>query len=190
LESEGALANADYFAVVTANLGMLLFLAPIVKQVGLTKMQVGCCGRSSPCRSGAGSRIGWVSWTLSLACLVSAARLVFPAQNLGTVCWALVGTSIVAMGFYGSTVLGDPVNDLDRSRRDVRNREDPNSVGNLGAGGRRANRFRAFASRVFDQLVLAIPVTFLQQIGKIGALFHRIPSGFVVIRAVRGTDYR
>jgi ACS family tartrate transporter-like MFS transporter len=40
-------------------------------------------------------------WTLSLACLISAAGLVIAAQGLGTV-WALIGMSIAAMGFYAS----------------------------------------------------------------------------------------
>jgi MFS transporter, ACS family, tartrate transporter len=99
----------NYFGIVTASVGMLLFLPQIVKQLGLTNMQVGWVTMIPYlCAVIAMLGWGWVSdrlgerrWTLSLACLVSAAGLVIAAQNLGTV-WALVGISIAAMGFYGS----------------------------------------------------------------------------------------
>jgi ACS family tartrate transporter-like MFS transporter len=66
----------NYFGIVTAGLGMLLFLPQIIKQLERR-------------------------WTLSLACLISAAGLVIAAQGVGTV-WAVVGMSIAAMGFYAA----------------------------------------------------------------------------------------
>ena len=88
---------------------MLLFLPQIIKQLGLTNMQVGWVTMIPYlCAVGAMLAWGWLSdrlgerrWTLSFACLVSAIGLVITAQSLGTV-WALVGMSIAAMGFYGS----------------------------------------------------------------------------------------
>ena len=99
----------NYFGIVTASVGMLLFLPQIIKQLGLTNMQVGWVTMIPYlCAVGAMLAWGWLSdrlgerrWTLSFACLVSAIGLVITAQSLGTV-WALVGMSIAAMGFYGS----------------------------------------------------------------------------------------
>ena len=99
----------NYFGIVTASVDMLLFLPQIIKQLGLTNMQVGWVTMIPYlCAVGAMLAWGWLSdrlgerrWTLSFACLVSAIGLVITAQSLGTVC-ALVGMSIAAMGFYGS----------------------------------------------------------------------------------------
>src|SRR3974390_424923 len=83
----------NYFGIVTASLGMLLFLPQIIKQLGLTNMQVGCVTMIPYlCAVVAMLAWGWISdrlgdrrWTLSLACLISAAGLFIAAQNLGTV---------------------------------------------------------------------------------------------------------
>jgi MFS transporter, ACS family, tartrate transporter len=99
----------NYFGIVTASVGMLLFLPQIIKQLGLTNMQVGwvtmipylCAVLAMLAWGWVSDRLGERRWTLSLACLISAAGLVIAAQNLGTV-WALVGISIAAMGFYAS----------------------------------------------------------------------------------------
>jgi MFS transporter, ACS family, tartrate transporter len=88
---------------------MLLFLPQIIKQLGLTNMQVGwvtmipylCAVVAMLAWGWVSDRLGERRWTLSLACLISAAGLVIAAQSLGTV-WALVGISIAAMGFYAS----------------------------------------------------------------------------------------
>jgi len=99
----------SYFGIVTASVGMLLFLPQIIKQLGLTNMQVGwvtmipylCAVIAMLAWGWVSDRLGERRWTLSLACLISAAGLVIAAQTDGTV-WALVGISIAAMGFYGS----------------------------------------------------------------------------------------
>jgi MFS transporter, ACS family, tartrate transporter len=99
----------NYFGIVTASVGMLLFLPQIIKQLGLTNMQVGwvtmipylCAVVAMLAWGWVSDRLGERRWTLSVACLISAAGLVIAAQNLGTA-WALVGISIAAMGFYGS----------------------------------------------------------------------------------------
>jgi ACS family tartrate transporter-like MFS transporter len=99
----------NYFGIVTASVGMLLFLPQIIKQLGLTNMQVGwvtmipylCAVVAMLAWGWVSDRLGERRWTLSLACLVSAVGLAIAARNLGTV-WALVGISVAAMGFYGS----------------------------------------------------------------------------------------
>jgi MFS transporter, ACS family, tartrate transporter len=99
----------NYFGIVAASLGMLLFLPQIVKQLGLTNMQVGWV-TMIPYLCGAVAMLlwGWVSdrmaerrWNLFWACMVAAAGLIIAAQTVGTA-WALVGISIAAIGFYGS----------------------------------------------------------------------------------------
>jgi MFS transporter, ACS family, tartrate transporter len=99
----------NYFGLVTASVGTLLLLPQIIKQLGLTNMQVGWVTMIPYlCAVVAMLAWGWVSdrmaerrWTLSLACLVAAGGLFIAAQTVGTV-WALLGISIAAMGFYGS----------------------------------------------------------------------------------------
>jgi len=103
------LLTLNYFGIVAASLGMLLFLPQIVKQLGLTNMQVGWV-TMIPYLCGAVAMLvwGWVSdrmaerrWNLFWACMVAAAGLAIAAQTVGTA-WALVGMSIAAIGFYGS----------------------------------------------------------------------------------------
>jgi MFS transporter, ACS family, tartrate transporter len=103
------LLTLNYFGIVASSLGMLLFLPQIVKQLGLTNMQVGWV-TMIPYLCGAVAMLvwGWVSdrmaerrWNLFWACMVAAAGLTIAAQTVGTA-WALVGMSIAAIGFYGS----------------------------------------------------------------------------------------
>jgi ACS family tartrate transporter-like MFS transporter len=103
------LLTLNYFGIVASSLGMLLFLPQIIKQLGLTNMQVGWV-TMIPYLCGAVAMLawGWVSdrmaerrWNLFWACMVAAAGLTIAAQTVGTA-WALVGMSIAAIGFYGS----------------------------------------------------------------------------------------
>jgi ACS family tartrate transporter-like MFS transporter len=103
------LLTLNYFGIVASSLGMLLFLPQIIKQLGLTNMQVGWV-TMIPYLCGAVAMLvwGWVSdrmaerrWNLFWACMVAAAGLTITAQTVGTA-WALVGMSIAAIGFYGS----------------------------------------------------------------------------------------
>jgi ACS family tartrate transporter-like MFS transporter len=103
------LLTLNYFGIVGASLGMLLFLPQIVKQLGLTTMQVGwvsmipyICGAISMLAWGWFSdRIGERRWNLFWACVVATLGLIIAAKTIGTA-WALVGMSIAAIGFYGS----------------------------------------------------------------------------------------
>jgi len=103
------LLTLNYFGIVTASLGMLLFLPQIVKQLGLTNMQVGWVSMI-PYVFGAISMLiwGWISdrmgerrWNLFWGCVMASVGLVIAGSAVGTP-WAVVGMSIAAMGLYGS----------------------------------------------------------------------------------------
>jgi len=174
---------------------MLLFLPQIIKQLGLTNMQVGWVTMIPYlCAVVAMLGWGWVSdrlgerrWTLSLACLVSARGLVIAAQGLGTV-WALVGMSIAAVGFLrlGGTVLVDPSMILTGTAA-ASGIAWINSVGNLGgffgptmvgwakdytgsfAGGLYALAGFALMSAVTSALWLRIPNPVRQELASVPA---------------------
>jgi MFS transporter, ACS family, tartrate transporter len=103
------LLTLNYFGIVGASLGMLLFLPQIVKQLGLTTMQVGwvsmipyICGAIAMLAWGWFSdRVGERRWNLFWACVVATLGLIIAGKTIGTA-WALVGMSIAAIGFYGS----------------------------------------------------------------------------------------
>jgi len=99
----------NYFGIVTASLGLLLFLPQMVKQLGLTNMQVGWVSMI-PYAFGALSMIVWgyVSdrmgerrWNLFGACMVAAAGLVIAGMTIGTA-WAVVGMTVATIGLYGT----------------------------------------------------------------------------------------
>ncbi|HKO08324.1 MAG TPA: MFS transporter [Alphaproteobacteria bacterium] len=99
----------NYLGIVTASLGMLLFLPQMVKQLGLTNMQVGWVSMI-PYVCGAIAMViwGWLSdrmgerrWNLFWACIAATVGLVIAGSCVGTA-WAVVGMSIAAIGFYGS----------------------------------------------------------------------------------------
>ena len=103
------LLSLNYFGIVTASLGMLLFLPQMVKQLGLTNMQVGwvsmipyLCGAVGLLAWGwLSDRMGERRWNLFLGCLVAGLGLVIAGRFMGTP-WAVVGMSIAAVGLYGS----------------------------------------------------------------------------------------
>ncbi|HXY99301.1 MAG TPA: MFS transporter [Stellaceae bacterium] len=108
-EPKVLLLSLNYLGIVTASLGMLLFMPQLLKQLGLTNMQVGWAG-AVPYICGTVSLVawGWLSdrmgerrWNLFGACILSAAGLITAGLCLGTI-WSLVGMSIAAIGFYGS----------------------------------------------------------------------------------------
>jgi MFS transporter, ACS family, tartrate transporter len=99
----------NYFGIVTASLGLLLFLPQMVKQLGFTNMQVGWV-TMIPYTLGAISMAlwGWISdrmgerrWNLFWACLLAGVGLVIAGLTIGTY-WALVGMSIATIGLYGT----------------------------------------------------------------------------------------
>jgi ACS family tartrate transporter-like MFS transporter len=99
----------NYFGIVTASLGMLLFLPQIVKSLGFTNMQVGWM-TMIPYLCGAAAMViaGWISdrtgerrWNLFITCALGTVGLVICGLFVESY-WAIVGMSIAAIGFYGT----------------------------------------------------------------------------------------
>ena len=101
--------SLNYIGIVTASLGMLLFLPTIIKELGITNMQVGwvtmipyICGAIAMVFCGwLSDRIGERRWTLFWTCVLSAVGLIIAGLTIGT-WWSVVGMSIAAAGFYGT----------------------------------------------------------------------------------------
>jgi ACS family tartrate transporter-like MFS transporter len=100
----------NYIGIVTASLGMLIFIPQIIKSLGnYSNMTVGwltmipyICGAIAMVIWGRLSdRMNERRWNLFGGCVFSTVGLVIAAMTMGT-WWALVGMSIAAMGFYGS----------------------------------------------------------------------------------------
>jgi MFS transporter, ACS family, tartrate transporter len=100
----------NYLGIVTASLGMLIFIPQIIKSLGgYSNMTVGWL-TMIPYICGAVAMVAWgrISdrmnerrWNLFIACVFSIVGLAIAGVTMGT-WWALVGMSIAAMGFYGS----------------------------------------------------------------------------------------
>jgi len=103
------LLSLNYTGIVTASLGMLLFLPTIIKELGISNMQVGWitmipygCGAVSMVFFGwLSDRIGERRWTLFWTCALSAVGLVIAGMTIGS-WWSVVGMSITAIGLYGT----------------------------------------------------------------------------------------
>jgi ACS family tartrate transporter-like MFS transporter len=103
------LLSLNYIGIVTASLGMLLFLPTIIKELGISNMQVGwvtmipyTCGAISMVFFGwLSDRLGERRWILFWTCVASAVGLVIAGLTVGT-WWSVVGFSIAAAGFYGT----------------------------------------------------------------------------------------
>jgi ACS family tartrate transporter-like MFS transporter len=100
----------NYVGIVTASLGMLIFIPQMIKSLGdYSNMTVGWL-TMIPYTCGAIAMVAWgrISdrmnerrWNLFIGCVFSTVGLVIAGMTMGT-WWALVGMSIAAMGFYGS----------------------------------------------------------------------------------------
>jgi MFS transporter, ACS family, tartrate transporter len=100
----------NYLGIVTASLGMLIFVPQMIKSLGdYSNMTVGWL-TMIPYTCGAIAMVAWgrISdrmnerrWNLFIGCVFSTVGLVIAGMTMGT-WWALVGMSIAAMGFYGS----------------------------------------------------------------------------------------
>ena len=99
----------NYLGIVTASLGMLIFLPQIIKQLGFTNMQVGwvtmipylCAAVSMLTWGWISDRMGERRWNLACASAVACAGLIIAGLTAGTY-WSLAGMTIAAIGFYGS----------------------------------------------------------------------------------------
>ena len=104
------LLSLNYLGIVTASLGMLIFIPQIIKSLGnYSNMTVGwltmipyICGAIAMVVWGRISdRMNERRWNLFFGCVLLTVGLVIAGMTMGT--WgALVGMSIAAMGFYGS----------------------------------------------------------------------------------------
>ena len=104
------LLAVNYFGIVTASLGMLIFIPQIIDSLGtFSTMTIGWL-TMIPYLCGAIAMVGWGRmsdhrderrWHLLAACILAAAGLILAGMTMGT-WWALAGMSIAAMGFYGS----------------------------------------------------------------------------------------
>jgi ACS family tartrate transporter-like MFS transporter len=100
----------NYLGIVTASLGMLIFIPQMIKSLGdYSNMTVGwltmipyICGAIAMVVWGRISdRMNERRWNLFIGCVFSTVGLVIAGMTMGT-WWAIVGMSIAAMGFYGS----------------------------------------------------------------------------------------
>ncbi len=98
-----------YFGVVTASVGLVIFVPQIIKQLGVTNLQTGFL-TMIPYLVGTASMIVWGyfsdrtqerRWNLFAACLVGAAGLVV-AGLFGRSFWSLAAMCLATIGFYGS----------------------------------------------------------------------------------------
>jgi MFS transporter, ACS family, tartrate transporter len=122
------LLSLNYVGIVTASLGMLLFLPQIIKELGVTNMQVGWImmipyiagGISMVFCSWLSDRVGDRRWSLFTTCVISTVGLVIAGLTIG-LWWSLAGITIAAIGFYGTQgtilVAADDVPDRRRCRR-------------------------------------------------------------------------
>ena len=110
LDPKVLLLALNYFGIITASLGMLIFIPQIIKSVGhssnmvvgwLTMIPYICGGIAMVVWGRVSDRMNERRWNLLAACLCSTAGLILAGSTVGT-WWALVGMSIAAMGFYGS----------------------------------------------------------------------------------------
>jgi ACS family tartrate transporter-like MFS transporter len=104
------LLSLNYLGIVTASLGMLIFIPQIIKSLGtFSNMTVGWLTMIPYiCGAIAMVGLGYVSdvmherrWNLLFSCVLSTIGLVIAGLTMGT-WWAMVGMSLAAMGFYGS----------------------------------------------------------------------------------------
>jgi MFS transporter, ACS family, tartrate transporter len=104
------LLSLNYLGIVTASLGMLIFIPQIIKSLGVTSnMMVGwltmipyiCAGIGMVLWGFVSDRMQERRWNLFWACVLSTGGLIMAGVGMGT-WWALVGMSIAAIGFYGS----------------------------------------------------------------------------------------
>ena len=100
----------NYFGIVTASLGMLIFVPQMIKSMGnFSNMTVGwltmipyiCGGIAMVVWGRISDRMNERRWNLFFGCVFSTVGLAVAGMTMGTP-WALVGMSIAAMGFYGS----------------------------------------------------------------------------------------
>jgi MFS transporter, ACS family, tartrate transporter len=103
------LLSANYLGIVTASLGLLLFLPQIVKSLGATNMGTGyvtaltyLCGALSMMAWGwISDRSGDRRWSLFATCFIATVGLVIAGRTMGS-WWSVLGMCLATAGFYGT----------------------------------------------------------------------------------------
>jgi ACS family tartrate transporter-like MFS transporter len=103
------LLSVNYLGIVTASLGLLLFVPQIIKSLGASNMNTGyatslayVCGAVSMVLFGwLSDRLGDRRWLLFATCVLSTAGLAIAGATMGT-WWSLAGMCLATAGFYGS----------------------------------------------------------------------------------------
>jgi len=103
------LLSLNYLGIVTASLGLLLFVPQIIKSLGATNMGTGyatmlayICGAISMVAWGwISDRMGERRWNLFWTCVLATFGLVLTGITIGT-WWSLAGMCIATAGFYGT----------------------------------------------------------------------------------------
>jgi ACS family tartrate transporter-like MFS transporter len=103
------LLSANYLGIVTASLGLLLFVPQIIKSLGATNMGTGyvtmlayICGALSMVFWGfVSDRTGDRRWSLFITCSIATVGLVMAGATMGS-WWSLVGICLSTAGFYGT----------------------------------------------------------------------------------------
>ena len=101
--------SLNYLGIVTASLGLLLFIPQMIKSLGSSNMGAGwATSLTYVCGAISMSLFGWLSdrigdrrWLLCLTCLMSTAGLVIAGATIGS-WWSLAGMCLAAAGFYGT----------------------------------------------------------------------------------------
>lgn len=97
-----------YFGVAAASVGLVMFLAQIVKELGLSNLMTGYAAAIPYIVGTIGMVVlGYITdrtrerrWNCFVACLIATAGLAIAGITHGT-WWSLVGLSIATVGFYG-----------------------------------------------------------------------------------------
>ena len=99
---------AVYFGIAAASVGLVMFLAQIVKELGLSNLMTGYVASIPYIVGTLGMLVcGYITdrtrerrWNCFVTCMIAVAGLLLAAYTLGT--WvSLVGLSIATVGFYG-----------------------------------------------------------------------------------------
>jgi MFS transporter, ACS family, tartrate transporter len=103
------LLSLNYLGIVTASLGLLLFIPQIIRSLGASTMNTGyATSLAYICGAIAMILFGWLSdrlgdrrWLLFTTCMMATVGLVTAGATMGT-WWSLAGMCLATAGFYGS----------------------------------------------------------------------------------------
>jgi ACS family tartrate transporter-like MFS transporter len=99
---------AIYFGIAAASVGLVMFLAQIVKELGLSNLMTGYAAAVPYIIGTIGMVVlGHITdrtrerrWNCFIACMIAVAGLTIAGMTLGS-WWSLAGLSIATVGFYG-----------------------------------------------------------------------------------------